>query len=385
MPDATPARVVRVLQVIDRLDRGGAETWLLGMLQRLDRTRFACDVLVHTEQPQPYDAAVRATGSRILPCLRPARPWQYARNFARLVRTHGPYDVVHCHTHHWNGVVLRLARRAGIPVRVPHSRTEKSVPDGQNHLRRRIYAWWMTRWIHRYATAGLAVSDAAAVGLFGPGWQRDGRYAILRSALDLTPFRQPSALEPLPAPLNDPQRPLVLHVGRFDPQKNHSLVLAVMNTLARLDERLVFALVGAGPLEAELRQMASQTACGNRLAFLGLRADIPALLARRAGVLLLPSLFEGLPRVAVEAQAAGVPVVLADSITRETEIVAPLVHWLSLKQDAGAWAARVLDVLRAPRPINADAALVVLEASDFNLERNVAQLERLYLQWAGVA
>src|SRR5271167_1457963 len=77
---------IRVLQVVGALDRGGIETWLMHVLRHIDRQRFAMDFLVHTEGPGAYDAEARALGASVLPCLRPARPWRYARAFRRILR-----------------------------------------------------------------------------------------------------------------------------------------------------------------------------------------------------------------------------------------------------------------------------------------------------------
>src|SRR5688572_4535103 len=118
--------MIRVLHVVGIMNRGGIETWLMHVLRHIDRRHFQVDILVATEQPGDYDQEARALGARILPCLRPRRPWAYARNFRRIVRTHGPYDVVHSHVRHFSSYVVRLAARAGIPVRLVHSHSDTS-------------------------------------------------------------------------------------------------------------------------------------------------------------------------------------------------------------------------------------------------------------------
>ena len=77
------SRPIRILHVVGRMNRGGVETWLLHVLRQVDRARIQMDFLVHSPEPGAYDAELRALGSRIIPCMRPSRPWKYARNFRR--------------------------------------------------------------------------------------------------------------------------------------------------------------------------------------------------------------------------------------------------------------------------------------------------------------
>ena len=87
---------IRVLHVLGGFVRGGLETWLVQVLRRIDRDRFKMDFLVHTEQPCAYDDEVRNLGGEIIPCLHPRKPLLYRRNFLRVLRDHGPYDVAMC-------------------------------------------------------------------------------------------------------------------------------------------------------------------------------------------------------------------------------------------------------------------------------------------------
>ena len=117
---------VRVLHVLGGMNRGGVETWLMHVLRHIDRNRFRMDFLVHTVNPCAYDDEIHSLGSEIIPCLHPSRPWTYVRNFKRILREHGPYDVVHSHVHHFSGHILRLARR---PVSLPGSLIAIMIPQ----------------------------------------------------------------------------------------------------------------------------------------------------------------------------------------------------------------------------------------------------------------
>src|SRR5512140_2248215 len=97
--------VVRILHVLGKLDRGGAETWLVQTLRHIDRSKYHFDFLVHADGAGAYDEEVRSLGARIIPCLSPSSPAKFARNFLRILREYGPYDCVHSHVHHYSGYV----------------------------------------------------------------------------------------------------------------------------------------------------------------------------------------------------------------------------------------------------------------------------------------
>lgn len=375
-PAAAPP--VRVLHVVDRLARGGVETWLAAVAEHIDRSRFHMDVMVHTSEPQPYDHRMRALGCRIIPCLRPAHPWRYGANFIRLTRRFGPYDVVHCHTHFWNGIVLTLARLAGIPVRLPHSRVSSDQIKGELRILRQPYRSVMRSLILTNATGGLAVSSEAGAGLYGPNWQVDERWTILRSAIDLSMFHNPPKPTGLPPRLAGSTGPVIASIARFDQQKNHLFLVHIFKAMFKARPECTFLFVGSGPGESEMRRRVAQSPIARSSVFLGERPDIPSLLSHSIDLIMLPSLFEGLPRVVLEAQAAGVPALISDSITREVLVVPEFVSWCSLAASPDEWAQRALSTFEAPRPLSPSAALARFRDSPFEICENVRSLERYY-------
>ncbi len=92
---------VRILHVLGGKDRGGVETWLMHVLRHVDRSRFQMDFAVNVQRRCAYDDEIEALGSKIYPCPTPSNPLQYARNFRKILREHGPYDVVHSDVYHY--------------------------------------------------------------------------------------------------------------------------------------------------------------------------------------------------------------------------------------------------------------------------------------------
>lgn len=370
---------VQVLHVVGGMNYGGVETWLMHILRQIDREQFQMDFLVHTTEPCAYDAEIRALGARILPCPMPNRPWRYARDFARIVREYGPYDVVHSHVHHYSGLVLWLARRLGVPIRIAHSHNDTSREPQHASRPRRLYLQFMEAQIARHATAGLAVSDQAAAALFSEQWASDPRYRVLSLGLDFTRFGEPVDRAALRRELGIPAEALVLgHVGRFAEQKNHALLVQVAAETLRREPRTHLLLVGTGPLRPLIEQQVAQAGLAGHVTFAGVRDDVPRLMRGAMDVFVLPSLFEGLGLVLVEAQAAGLPCVISDVIPVEADVAEPLVRRLALTQPAATWAAAVLAAHRTPLGITPAEARRRVEASSFNIVQGVEALKHVY-------
>ncbi|MBD2165283.1 glycosyltransferase [Calothrix membranacea FACHB-236] len=360
--------------------RGGIETWLMHILRHIDRDRLQMDFLVHATNPCAYDEEIRRLGSRIIPCpLQRWRPWEYAANFRQILSEYGPYDIVHSHVHHFSGYTLRLARFAGVPIRIAHSHNDTSSQEAKAGLYRRWYCSVMKSWIAENATLGLGCSHKAVADLFGSQWQADRRWQLLYYGIDLEPFQNLVDPVAVRAELNIPADAFVIgHVGRFHPQKNHQLLIDITAQIAQREPRMYLLLLGEGYLQPEILDRVLQMGLGDRVIFAGSRSDIPRLMLGAMDVFLLPSLHEGLPLVLLEAQAAGLPCIISDEITTEVDIVKPLIQRLSISQSASQWAEVLWHQRNTVLSITRRYALELITQSPFSIETSVQNLQKMY-------
>ncbi len=382
----TNQKSIRILHVAHVMSRGGIETWLLDILRQIDRESFQMDFMVHTTQPGAYSEEFRTLGSRIIPCLDLSRPWLYAANFKQILHEYGPFDVVHSHVHHFSGYVLRLAKQAGVPIRIAHSHTDTSQLPSNQGLYRRFYLALMKWWIARYATTGLACSRQAAVDLFGSAWQSDSRWQLLYCGIDLNLFRDYIDPVAVRSELGIPADAFVIgHVGRFHEQKNHSFLLDIAAEVARREPRMCLLLVGDGSLRRNIEDKIAQMGLTNYVIFAGSRPDVQKLMQGAMDIFLLPSLYEGLPLVLLEAQAAGLSCVFSDVVTEEADVVKPLLRRVSLSQSASKWAEVLLTQRSAVSATNQSEALSVVESSPFNIKKSVKQYMNLIQENVGLS
>jgi glycosyltransferase involved in cell wall biosynthesis len=369
-----------ILHIIGAMNRGGVETWLMHVLRHIDRSQFQVDFLVHTGQPAAYDQEIRSLGSAIIPCPYHNHPLAYASAFKQIIREHGPIHIIHSHVHHYSGYVMRLAFQAGVPGRLAHAHTDTSAGDRQASLPRRWYMQLMRSWIHRYATGGLAASQQAAAVLLGADWKNDPRFRVLYYSIDFTPFQGPVDRGAVRAEFGIPADAFVVgHVGRFSPMKNHALLLDIAAEMAQREPAARLLLVGDGPLRPQNEQQARERGLDDVVIFAGLRSDVPRLLQGAVDAFVMPSFYEGLPVTVIEAQAAGLPYLLSDTITDEVDVVNELaLGRLSPSQPASVWFDQLLRVKDAAPGIDQAGVLAIMKESAFNITSSVRELERIY-------
>jgi glycosyltransferase involved in cell wall biosynthesis len=333
---------MRILHVVGKLDRGGAETWLVQVLRHIDRKKYQMDFLVHTTYAGAYDEEVRSLGARIIPCLSYTNPMSYARTFLRILRQYGPYDVVHSHVHHFSGYVMLLAAMGGVRVRISHGHTARLMRESARTCRRRAYDATMRHLVARFASAGIAVSQDSADALFPRDWRNSPKWSVLYTGIDLSPFGQPADRDEIRGELGIPSHAVVVgHVGRFVPEKNHSFFVEIAREFAQIEDRAFFLLVGDGELRPVAESQVQSLGLQERFKFTGVREDIPRLMMGAMDILLLPSRFEGIPLTVLEAQAAGLPCLISDVVTTECDVVSGLIERESLTVPAEAWAKRL--------------------------------------------
>ncbi len=375
----TKQRPIRILHVVGGMNRGGVETWLMHVLRHIDRDRFQMDFLVHTEKPCPYDDEARVLGSKIIPCLSPSKPWLYGRNFKRILREYGPYDIVHSHVHHFSGYVLYLAKQAEVPVRIAHSHNDTSAIDAKAGLHRQLYLS-LTKWsISWCSTVGLGCSCNAVADLFGAAWKTDTRWQVLDYGVDLKPFYDQVDSTGVRTELGIPADAFAIgHIGRFETQKNHLFLLEIAAEVAKQELKMHLLLIGDGSLRSDIEQKVVQMGLSDRVTFAGNRSDVPRLMLKAVDVFLFPSLHEGLGLVLIEAQAAGLPCIFSDVVPEEADLVRPLLQRISLSKPASIWAEAVMSARSDASAISQRDALAIVENSHFNIAASVKKLTEVY-------
>ena len=205
---------------------------------------------------------------------------------------------------------------------------------------------------------------------------RDPRVQVFHNAIDLSSFENCTDREILRQEFNlSDEGPILGHVGSFRTVKNHRFLVEIFEQLApEINANLV--LVGDGPLLPEIKELVESKGLADRTKFLGTRSDVPCLL-QMLDLFLFPSQFEGLGIALVEAQAAGIPCLAAETIPTEVDMGLGLVNFLSLSKNAQRWSQELQKLLFIPRPPWTARKTALAEAG-YDIEQLSQFVEEIY-------
>ncbi len=365
---------LRVLQVFgEPFSNGGQDSYIMNMYRHIDRARVQFDFFTpFTIRNESMAAEVTALGGRMEAAGYPFgedNNRYFTAGLTAYLATHR-YDIVHIHSGSTYALMMgaRLARRHGARRVAVHSHC-----GGFMNLKYRVIRLLSRRALMTYPTDYFACSHLAARWKFPTPIIREGRYRVLHNAVDTTRFRYSPALR------DDTRRALGLtdklvvgHIGRFATQKNHRYLVEIFAALADIEPRAHLVLVGYGDLEAKTLADIDARGLSDRVSFLGVRQDAHALM-NAFDVFLLPSLFEGLPVVGVEAQATGLPVVTSDAVTPELPIPR-LAVYKPLADPPTDWARAVLAAAATERRDTTDEMV----AAGYDVRVAAARMQRIY-------
>lgn len=376
---------VRVLHAITMLELGGAQRNTLDTVNGLDRDRFAVGLACASGGPLVEEAReIADCHLYLLPHLRrevrPLDDWRAVGELRRVIREFRP-DILHTHSSK-AGVLGRLAARLEGVRRVVHSIHGFGFGAHQRAPVRAVFLA-AERLVAPWTDAFIAVSRRNAAQGVELGLFDRRQVRVIRSGIDLARFRNPSGGEEVRRELGIPlEAPVVLQVSCFKPQKAPERFLAAAATVLQHCPEAHFVLVGDGELRPMLERRRRELGLAGRVHLPGWRRDVPALLAT-ATVATLTSRFEGLPRVVVEALAAGVPVV-AMAVEGVDEVLRDGVDGFVVGEgDVEALAQRVVLLLRREDLRRAMAVRAGETVGEWDRDTMVRQQEELYqeLTW----
>ena len=364
---------MRILHVVGGLDLGGTGTWLLDLTRETDMSKYHLSFCTFTDDPGYCCRKIEELGGQVVTCLSGRNP---ALLYARLskVIAAGRYDIVHSHIHLFSGLVMTAAHHLGVSVRIAHSHT--GMIEQKPGFVRTLYRAAMLNAIARHATRGIAVSEEAAISLFGRNWKRDPRWSIVHCGIDLSAYTNPSGrLHPDPEPSN--AEITVGFLGRLAPVKNISFFLRIAAEIMKSKPKAKFLIIGDGPDRETARSEAHLLGIAERTHFLGARTDVPRLLTNEIDVLCMPSFYEGLPVALIESQGAGIPAVISDTITSEATVIPELVKRCSLSEPPSRWASAVVEACVGRKP-SGQGTLGSLKQTSFNITRCAETIYGIY-------
>ena len=335
----------RLLCILSNMNAGGAETFLMKLYRTLDKTKYQMDFCVNVKEKCFYEDEILALGGKVyrIPS-KSENAQEFKRQLTKLVQKEKYEQVLRITSNAMGFWDLNIAKKAGAKRCIARS---SNSSDGAGFKKK--LAHFIGKMLYRKSVdVCIAPSDLAAAYTFGKNAIAKGKAHILHNAIDLQVFhydadegrrvRRELGIQE--------EQPVFGHIGRLSMQKNHTFLLDVFKVIKEKEPKAVLLLVGKGELQEELAAKAEVLGIAESVVFAGVRSDIPAVLSAM-DVFVFPSLYEGMPNTVIEAQATGLPCVIADTITKEADITG-LVQYLPLG-DAEKWAETALASVMSDR------------------------------------
>ena len=368
--------MIRILHSVSNMDRAGIETMLMNYYRHMDRTKIQFDFLCNKEKPGAYDDEIRDLGGRIYrtPGLNPAKYPMYLKFMKKLFKDNPEYRIVEAHNGALGVYALHGAMISGIPVRIFHAHGASITKDWKLPIKL-ICKTLLPYNMNQHFTCGTA----AARCYFGNKTVDSGDFVLIPNAIDIERFlfnRETRNRIREAYGLTD--KHVIGHVGRFMAQKNHSFLLKLFAAFKQQDPLAHLVLLGEGELMDSMKKLAENLGIADSVSFMGAVSNVNEWY-QAFDAFILPSVWEGLPVVGVEAQAADLPCIFSASVTDEIGILEKT-QFIAREDSVEVWINALKKALQSAERTDVRDVIV---AHGYDIRTEAVKLQERYLKLAG--
>lgn len=361
---------IRVLQIIGFVCGGGVEVVIMNYYRNINRNKIQFDFIIDGYEKTALDKEISSLGGKVYK-VEPytKNPFKNIYQIYRIVKDNN-YQIVHSNMNTLSVFSLFAAWLAGAKVRILHNHSTAVKSEKLRSAMKYILRPFAPIFANKY----MACSKLAGEWMYGKKKMEEGKVKVLNNAINVDDFAyNPRLREKLRQDLNIDKDTLVIgHVGRFMYQKNHDFLIDIFKEIHKQKNNSLLLLIGDGSLRATIEAKVQNYGLKDCVKFLGLRKDVKDLY-NVMDVFVLPSWYEGLPVVSVEAQANGLPCFVSDKVSKECNLSSSM-YFISLDKNARDWSKEILDS-NITRNKNAKQELI---ANNFEIKNEAGKLIKLY-------
>lgn len=360
---------IRVLHVLGRLDRGGAETMVMNLYRNIDRNQIQFDFVIHTNDECDFNQEIYNLGGKVhnVPRYTGKNHIAYKRAWKELFKNYPEYKVIHGHMRSTASIYIKIAKKFGLNT-IVHSHSTSSRGNKIEQLIKNI----LQLPIRYTADYLLACSSDAGRWLFGKNIQNKNNFFVIKNAIDIDEFKfDQKKRKQIRKKYNIDKKIVLGHVGNFTTAKNHFFLLDVFFEFQKKNEDVILILVGDGCLKKKIHTKISDLGIENKVIMIGASGNVNDYL-QAMDLFLFPSIFEGLGIAAIEAQAAGLPCVISENIPNEV-CITKLVKKLPI-DSYKKW----VDYLSRIDPQRVDYTEEIIN-NGYDIKSQVKNLQKFYL------
>lgn len=360
--------MIRVLQIVDSMDLGGIQSFIMNIYRKIDKSKIQFDFLVFRETEQYFEKEIYFLGGRIYKI--PGRRDGILKTRKALnvfFNNHSEYNVVHYQTSSISFIdPIEIAYKHKVKDIIVHAHSTRA-PGGKIQT---ILHKVNKNKISKYSNHYLACGDAALKWMYGKTQCEDSA-VIVYNGISLSDYQfNGKYREKIRKEFHISEKYVIGHIGRFSKVKNHKFLLDIFMEIENRKSEAVLLLIGTGELIEEIKKMVVEKGVEKKVIFAGVRSDVDELVSAM-DIMVFPSLYEGFPVTLIEAQVSGLPCVISDTISDEV-ILNDNVKQVSLNEKAKVWADITLE--NGCRECEYDK----FENSEFSIMNTIKKLYEIY-------
>lgn len=361
------SKPIRILHIVQKMEAGGTQAFLMNLYRNIDRDKIQFDFLVEYEEKEFYDDEIISLGGKIYYTnfRKTLNVIKFKKTLSNILKEHPEYKIVHIHATAIGKICTDVAKKCGVKTIIAHTHNNSAVKDWKYYpkiLLRKLYT--------KGPTDFFACSEDAGRYTF-----KNKKFTVVYNAIDIDKFLFKQEIrEEFRKELNIEDKFVIGNIGRLHEQKNQSFLIDVFYEIQKRKDNAILLIVGKGPLENELKEKVSNLGIDNKVYFLGNRKDIERIY-QGMDVFVLPSLFEGLGIVAIEAQVSGLPVIASMGVAKEANITNNIRN-IDLSEPIDVW----VEAICKTKVNNRKSIEDIVRKSKFNIKNNVKFLQEFYLK-----
>ena len=356
---------IRIAHVIGKWVGGGVEAVVMNYYRNIDRTKIQFDFICDNDSTNiPYEE-IKSLGGRVFLIPPYQKIFAYQKELRKLLKENN-YQIIHSHINTLSIFPLYAAKKAGVPIRIAHSHSTTNKKEWKKNIIKQV----LRPFSKIYATNYFACTEHAANWLF----DKKEQVYILNNAIDLDMYKYDKKIrKEVRKELNIEEGTLVIgHIGRFVAQKNHDFLIDIFDEFQKRNSNSILLLVGQGPLKEEIENKVKKLNIESKVVFLGQRTDANRLY-QAFDVFLLPSIYEGLGMVLIEAQTSGLPCIAST----EVPAIAKVTNYLEFVDlnDKTTW----LNKLKTTNINNRKDNTIEVKQNRYDIKEESKKLENEYI------
>lgn len=362
----------KVLHIVGGMDVGGTETMIMNIYRQCNE-EVEFHFVSYYNKDAYYDEEIKGMGGKIIKLENPKSRGILGslKDLIALMKEE-KYHAVHCHTLFNCGIGVLAAKIAGVDIRISHAHT---TMDEERAIIRKIYISVMRFLINTFSTKRISCSLRAAQYLFGYSIEGDEEFEVLPNYVDYNKFVRTEGT--LRKELGFGSKDIIVgHAGRFIDAKNHLFLINLMAVLVDDNPHFHCVLIGDGDLRKSMEERVKTLKLEKNVHFLGLRNHMEKLL-KDLDIFIMPSKYEGLGMVLLEAQAAGIPCLASTAVQPEADLGIGLMKRINLEADMAVWKKSVYKMIELPE-VEKKLRINAFESKGYKMEDILGRLKDLY-------